>query len=78
MFDQIDSAGSSRPSNIWSGDDEAREVVERLIRAAGYDPVYIGPLDKAGAQEDAMQFWFAINHAGLGAFFYRFAAPGEL
>jgi predicted dinucleotide-binding enzyme len=77
VFDQIDSAGS-RPSNIWSGDEEAGEVVERLIRDAGYDPVYLGPLEKAAAQEDAIQFWFAINQAGLGAFFYRFAAPGEL
>src|SRR3954466_8393269 len=26
----------SRPSNVWSGDEEARGVVERLIRDAGY------------------------------------------
>jgi predicted dinucleotide-binding enzyme len=77
LYDQIESAGS-RPSNIWSGDEEAREVVEQLIRDAGYDPVYLGGLDKAGLQEDAIQLWFSLNQAGLGLFFYRFAAPGQL
>jgi 8-hydroxy-5-deazaflavin:NADPH oxidoreductase len=78
LYGQIDSAGS-KPSNIWTGDEEARDVVEQLIRDAGYDPVYLGPLeDKAKLQEDAIQFWFSINQAGLGPFFYRFAPPGEL
>jgi predicted dinucleotide-binding enzyme len=36
-----------RPSNLWSGDEEAREVVEQLNREAGYDPVYTGPLENA-------------------------------
>jgi 8-hydroxy-5-deazaflavin:NADPH oxidoreductase len=27
------------PSNLWCGDDEAREVVEQLNRDAGYEPV---------------------------------------
>jgi 8-hydroxy-5-deazaflavin:NADPH oxidoreductase len=27
-----------RPSNLWSGDEEAREVVEQLNRYSGYDP----------------------------------------
>ena len=31
------------PSNLWCGDEEAREVVEQLNRDAGYEPVYIGP-----------------------------------
>jgi 8-hydroxy-5-deazaflavin:NADPH oxidoreductase len=31
-----------RPSNLWCGDEEAREVVEQLNRDAGYDPVYTG------------------------------------
>src|SRR5947207_6730486 len=34
LYDQIDAAGT-RPSNIWTGDEEAREVVEQLIRDAG-------------------------------------------
>ncbi len=35
----------SRPSNLWSGDDEARRIVEQLNRDAGYEPVrmYLRP-----------------------------------
>jgi 8-hydroxy-5-deazaflavin:NADPH oxidoreductase len=77
LYDQIDSAGS-KPGNIWTGDEEAREVVERLIRDAGYEPVYAGGLENAPAQEAAIKLFFGINQAGLGPFFYRFAGPGEL
>ena len=35
------------PCNLWCGDEEAREVVERLNRDAGYEPVYEGPLENA-------------------------------
>ena len=68
----------ARPSNLYAADDEAREVTEQLIRDAGYDPVYVGGLDKARALEDHIGLVFAINQAGLGQFFYRMAAPGEL
>jgi 8-hydroxy-5-deazaflavin:NADPH oxidoreductase len=74
LFDQIDGAGST-PGNIWCGDEEAREIVEQLIRDAGYDPIYLGPLENARMQEEAIRLWFAINQAGTGAFFYRFAPP---
>jgi hypothetical protein len=77
VYDQIESA-SSTPGNIWSGDEEAKEVVEQLIRDAGYEPVYAGPLENARAQEAAIQIFFGISQGGLGPFFYRFAAPGEL
>jgi hypothetical protein len=77
LFDQIDSAGS-RPGNIWCGDGETREVVEALIRDAGYDPIYLGPLENARMQEEAIRLWFAINQAGMGLFFYRFAPPDSL
>lgn len=68
---------SSRPGNIWSGDEEAREVVEQLIRDAGYEPIYAGPLENAAAQEGAMKLWFGINQGGLGQFVYRMGAPSE-
>jgi len=68
----------STPSNLWSGDEEARGVVEQLNRDAGYEPVYAGGLENAAAQENALPFWFAINQAGLGPFFYRMAPPDEL
>lgn len=68
---------SSRPGNIWSGDEEARGVVEQLIRDAGYEPIYAGPLENAQAQEAAIKLWFGINQAGLGQFFYRMAPPSD-
>ncbi len=76
VYDQIGSQ-RARPGNIWTGDEEARDVVEQLIRDAGYEPVYAGGLDNAAAQEAAIQLFFGINQGGLGPFFYRFAAPGE-
>ena len=77
VYDEID-AQRVRPSNLYAADDDAREVVEQLIRDAGYDPVYAGGLDKARALEDHLSLMFAVNQAGLGPFFYRMARPGEL
>src|SRR3954468_19195402 len=59
LYDQLDQVGS-RPSNIWSGDEEARETVEQLNRDAGYDAVYAGPLENAKAQEDFLSVFFPI------------------
>ena len=50
-YDRIGEAGST-PSNLWCGNEEAREVVEQLNRDAGYEPVYAGPLENAAAQEN--------------------------
>ena len=76
LYDQIDQAGS-RPSNIWSGDEEARDVVEQLSRDAGYDPVCAGGMDKTGVQEQGIALIFAISQAS-GPYFYRMAPPNEL
>ena len=67
----------SRPSNIWSGDEDAREVVEQLNRDAGYDPVHMGGLDKAATQEQGINLFFAISQAA-GPFVYRISPPGQL
>ena len=77
LYDEI---GAQRvpPSSLYCAEDEAREVTERLIRDAGYDPVYAGGLDQARALEDALGLIFAVNQAGLGPYFYRIAKPGEL
>jgi 8-hydroxy-5-deazaflavin:NADPH oxidoreductase len=77
IYDEI---GAQRvpPSNLYCAEDEAREVTERLIRDAGYDPVYAGGLDKARLLEDHIALLFAVNQAGLGPFFYRVAKPGNL
>jgi 8-hydroxy-5-deazaflavin:NADPH oxidoreductase len=76
LYDQIDQA-KNRPSNIWSGDEEARDVVEQLNRDAGYDPIYAGGMDKTAVQEQGIGLIFALSQAS-GPYFYRMAAPGEL
>jgi 8-hydroxy-5-deazaflavin:NADPH oxidoreductase len=77
VYDQVADT-RARPSNIWTGDEEAREVVEQLNRDAGYDPVYAGGLENAHAQEQMLGIFFAINQGGLGPFVYRMAAPQDL
>jgi predicted dinucleotide-binding enzyme len=77
IYDEID-AQRVRPSNLYCAEDEAREVTEQLNRDAGYDPVYAGGLDTARMLEDHLELLFAVNQAGLGPFFYRYAGPGEL
>ena len=76
VYDKIDGA-RAKPSNIWTGDEEGRGVVEQLIRDAGYEPVYGGPLENARVQEEFIGVFFAISQA-IGPFFYRMAAPDEL
>jgi predicted dinucleotide-binding enzyme len=67
-----------RPSNLYCADDDARELTKQLIRDAGYEPVDLGGLEHARMSEDALPLLFAVNQAGLGPFFLRFARPGEL
>lgn len=68
-YDKID-AQPERPGNLYAADDEARDVVERLSRDAGYDPVYAGGLDNARALEDFLGPFFASDQG-----FYRFWKP---
>lgn len=77
VYDEI-AKQRARPGNLFAAEDGAREAAEQLSRDAGYDPVYVGGLDKARAMEDALGLIFAVNRAGLGPFFYRMAKPGEL
>jgi 8-hydroxy-5-deazaflavin:NADPH oxidoreductase len=77
LYDRIGEARST-PSNLWSGDEEARQIVEQLNRDAGYEPVYAGPLENAALQENFLKLVFAINRGGLGRFFYRMAPPDRL
>ena len=76
IYDRIDSA-STRPGNLWCGDEEAREVVEQLIRDAGFDPIYAGALENAALQETMLREVFAIAQGGMGPFFYRMAPPDQ-
>jgi predicted dinucleotide-binding enzyme len=77
LYDRIGEARST-PSNLWCGDEEARQVVEQLNRDAGYEPVYAGSLANAALQENFLKLVFAINRGGLGRFFYRMAPPDQL
>ena len=77
LYDRLGEAPST-PSNLWCGDEEARQVVEQLNRDAGYEPVYAGPLENAVVQENFLQLVFAINQGGMGPFLYRIAPPDQL
>lgn len=77
LYDQV-AEQRVRPSNLYCADPEAVEVTEQLIRDAGYDPVSVGGLEQARVLEDHLGIVSAINQAGLGQFFYRYAKPGEL
>jgi predicted dinucleotide-binding enzyme len=66
------------PSNLYAADDDAREYAEQLSVDAGYQPVYVGPLDPgARLLEDSSGLTRALA-AQLGPFFYRYAQPGQL
>jgi hypothetical protein len=70
LYDRIGDQ-PSRPSCLYVADEEAREVTERLIRDAGYEPVSAGGLENARALED-----FVPGLLGkIGRVFYRFEAP---
>lgn len=64
------------PSNLFAAEPEAREVTERLIRDAGFAPLFVGDL-APGARllEDGAALFGAV--AGqLGPYFYRFEPLG--
>jgi predicted dinucleotide-binding enzyme len=77
LYDRIGEARRT-PSNLWCGDEEARQVVEQLNRDAGFEPVYAGSLENAALQESFLKLEFEINRGGLGRFFYRMAPPDQL
>src|SRR5215216_811396 len=77
LYDRIGEAGS-RPSSLWSGDEEARQVVEQLTQDAGYEPVYAGPLENAAGQEKFIKLIFGIAQGDMGPFLYRMASPDQL
>jgi predicted dinucleotide-binding enzyme len=75
LYDRLADA-NTKPSNIWSGDEDARGVVEQLIQDAGYEPFYAGPIENVAAQEAAIRLFFGMAQAN-GQFFYRFAKPDD-
>jgi 8-hydroxy-5-deazaflavin:NADPH oxidoreductase len=77
IYDELDKQ-PIRPSNLYCGDDEAREVTEQLIRDAGYEPVSAGGLENARTLEESLALLMAITGAGGGQVFYRVWRPGQL
>ena len=66
------------PSNLYAADDDARRYAEQLSVDAGYEPVFVGPLDPgARLLEDSSGLTRALA-VQLGPFFYRYARPGQL
>ncbi|GAA0222135.1 dinucleotide-binding protein [Cryptosporangium japonicum] len=68
----------AKPSNLWSGDEEARRVVEQLSIDAGYEAVRLGDLSLAATQESLAHAVVAIAQSDLGPFVYRLATPEQL
>ena len=77
LYDWIDEE-RVRPSNLYAAEDGARQMVERLSRDAGFDPVSVGGLEHARTLEDAVTLFGAIRLAGGGPHFHRFAKPGDI
>ena len=69
LYDKVDEQDPP-PGNLYAADDEAREVTEQLIRDAGYEPVYVGGLDRAKVLEEHMALLGAVGPA-----FYRYWRP---
>ena len=76
LYGEVQNA-PSKPGNIWTGDEEARDTVEQLSRDAGYEPLHGGPLENARAQEDFLAIYVGIANE-IGPFVYRMAPPAEL
>src|SRR5450755_200763 len=69
-------AGSAtRPSNLWVGDDGARDAVEQLSRDIGMEAVYGGPLERAATAEAFTEILITILQGAGAPVFYRFATP---
>jgi 8-hydroxy-5-deazaflavin:NADPH oxidoreductase len=77
LYDRLGEA-RKLPTMVYAADEDAREVTERLIADAGYEPVSAGGLEAARAVEDFLAVIFAVSRAGTGPFVYRFAPPDDL
>jgi len=77
LYDRVD-AEAARPGTLFAADPEARDVTEKLIRDAGFDPIYLGDLGQARLLESLIGVTMGVAKGGLGPFFYRFSRPGEL
>jgi len=67
-----------RPSNLWVGDEGARDAVERLSADIGMEAVFGGPLERAATAEAFTEILITIFQDAGAPVFYRFATPQDL
>ena len=72
LYDQIGQQ-RVRPHSVFVSDPEVRELAERLIGDAGFDPLYVGDLDDAPTLEAQIAFTMLLGRGEVGPYFYRFA-----
>jgi predicted dinucleotide-binding enzyme len=77
LYDQI-AAERVKPHSVFVCDPEARDTAERLVGDAGYEPIFVGDLGKAGVLEAQIHFTMMMGESEIGPYFYRFSRPGEL
>jgi predicted dinucleotide-binding enzyme len=68
---------ATRPSNLWVGDEGARDAVEQLSRDVGMEAVYGGPLERAATAEAFTEILITILQEAGAPVFYRFATPQD-
>ena len=66
---------ATRPSNLWVGDEGARDAVGQLSRDIGMEAVYGGPLERAATAEAFTEILITILQGAGAPVFYRFATP---
>ena len=74
ILDQAASS-ASKPSNLWVGDEGARDAVEQLSRDIGMEAKYGGPLERAATAEAFAEILITVLQEAGGPIFYRFATP---
>jgi hypothetical protein len=65
------------PTSVFAADPDARAVAERLVRDAGYEPLFVGGLENAPTLEAHIHFSMMIARSDFGPYFYRFSRPGD-
>jgi predicted dinucleotide-binding enzyme len=71
-------AATKRPSNLWVGDEGARDAVEQLSSDIGMEAAYGGPLERAAAAEAFTEIFISVHREAGAPIFYRFATPENL
>jgi 8-hydroxy-5-deazaflavin:NADPH oxidoreductase len=64
-------AQATPPGNLVAAEPEIRELVGRLNRDAGFEPIHVGGLEMARKIEDFGPLLIGIAQNGTGPFFYR-------